>query len=88
MLMKAVILYRAKSEFASSVDEYVREFGRETGKGIALVDQDSRQGIEIARLFDIMQFPAIVVFRDDGSFIQAWTEREKWPTISELSYYT
>ncbi len=85
--MKAVILYRPNSEFDTSVNEYVREFGRETGKTIALVDQDSPQGSEIANLYEVMQFPAIVVFRDDGSFAQSWIEREKWPTISELSYY-
>lgn len=85
--MKAVILYKPNSELETSVNEYTREFGRETGKAIALVDSDSAQGVEIAKLYDILQFPAIVVFRDDGSFIQAWTERDKWPTISELSFY-
>lgn len=85
--MKAVILYRPGSEFETSVNEYVREFGRETGKAIALVDQDSSQGIEIANLYEVMQFPAIVAFRDDGSFAESWIERDKWPTISELSYF-
>ena len=85
--MKAVILYKPNSETESSVQEYVREFGRETGRTIALVDSDSIQGIEIAKLYDVVQFPAIVVFRDDGSFIESWLDREKWPTISELSFY-
>lgn len=85
--MKAVILYQPNSEMESSVQEYVREFARETGQTIALVDSDSVQGLEIAKLYDIMQFPSIVVFKDDGSFIESWLDREKWPTISELSYY-
>lgn len=85
--MKAVILYKPNSETESSVQEYVREFGRETGRTIALIDSDTVQGIEIAKLYDVVQFPAIVVFRDDGSFIESWLDREKWPTISELSFY-
>ena len=85
--MKALILYKPNTELERSVNEYVREFGRETGRSIALVDNDSVQGIEIAKLYDIWQTPAILVFRDDGSLIQSWTERDKWPTISELSYY-
>lgn len=85
--MKAVILYQPDTELESSVHEYVQEFGRETGKAIALVDSNSPQGVEIAKLYDILQFPAIVVFKDDGSFIESWVERDKWPTISELSYY-
>lgn len=85
--MKAVILYKPNGEAETSVREYVREFGRETGRSIALIDSDSIQGIEIAKLYDIMQFPSIVVFRDDGSFVESWLDREKWPTISELSFY-
>lgn len=85
--MKAVILYKPNSESESSVQSYVREFARETGKTIALVDSDSIQGAEIAKLYDIVQFPSIVVFRDDGSYIESWIDREKWPTISELSFY-
>jgi hypothetical protein len=85
--MKAVILYQPNSETETSVQEYVREFGRETGRAIALVDSDSIQGIEIAKSYDVMRFPCIIVFRDDGGFIEAWPDREKWPTISELSFY-
>jgi hypothetical protein len=85
--MKAVILYKPNSEMESSVQDYIREFAHQTGKTIALVDSDSVQGIEIAKLYDIVQFPSIVVFRDDGSFIESWLDREKWPTVSELSFY-
>jgi hypothetical protein len=55
--MKVVILYRPNSETERSVQEYVREFSRETGKAITLVDSDSIQGIDMARLYDIMRFP-------------------------------
>lgn len=85
--MKAVILYKPNTETESGIQAYTREFARETGKTIALVDSDSIQGIEIAKLYDIVQFPSIVVFRDDGSFVESWLDREKWPTISELSFY-
>lgn len=68
--------------------EYAREFGRQTGRTINMLDQDSIEGGEMAKLYDIMQFPAIIAFRDDGSLVQTWTERDKWPTISELSYYS
>ena len=74
--MKAVILYKPNTERETSVLEYVREFAHVTG-----------HGIEIAKLYDIMQFPAIVVFKDDGEYIRSWLERDSWPTISELSFY-
>ncbi len=85
--MKAVILYKPNTELETSVNEYTREFSRQTGRAIELIDVESVAGAETARLYDIMQFPAILVFRDDGQFIQSWIDREKWPTISELSFY-
>ncbi|MBP7837438.1 hypothetical protein KA021_01915 [Candidatus Saccharibacteria bacterium] len=85
--MKAVILYKPNTEKETSVLEYVREFARVTGRPIELMDVDTVHGIEIAKLYDIMQFPAIVVFKDDGEYIRSWLERDSWPTISELSFY-
>ena len=85
--MKAVILYKPNTEKETSVLEYVREFARVTGRPIELIDADTVHGIEIAKLYDIMQFPAIVVFKDDGEYIRSWLERDSWPTISELSFY-
>lgn len=85
--MKAVILYKPNTERETSVLEYVREFARVTGRPIELMDVDTVHGIEIAKLYDIMQFPAIVVFKDDGEYIRSWPERDSWPTISELSFY-
>jgi hypothetical protein len=81
--MKAVILYNQTLRKNTSVLEYVREFARVTGRPIELMDVDTVHGIEIAKLYDIMQFPAIVVFKDDGEYIRSWLERDSWPTISD-----
>lgn len=86
--MKAVILYKPKSETETSVHDYVRDFERQTGKSITLLDCESVEGVEKAKAYDILRFPAVVALRDDGSFVEAWVDREKWPTISELSYYS
>jgi len=85
--MKAIILFKPNTETERSVSEYVREFARETGKEINLIDVESVEGVEMAKLYDILQTPAIVTFRDDGTIVEAWTEQEKWPTIAELSFY-
>ena len=85
--MKVVILYQPNTELESSVNEYVREYKQETNHDIELIDSDSVQGAETAKIYDILQFPAIVALKDDGMFVEAWTERDKWPTVSELSFY-
>ena len=86
--MKAVILYKPNSEAESSVLEYVHDFEYQTGKTITLLDCESPEGVEKSKAYDILQFPAVVALRDDGSFVESWIDREKWPTISELSYYS
>ncbi|MFO0970867.1 MAG: hypothetical protein U0520_00740 [Candidatus Saccharimonadales bacterium] len=85
--MKTVILYRPNSEGETSVQAYIREFERETGRSIELIDSTTVSGVQVARLYDVVQFPAIIAMREDGSFIEIWQERSKWPTISELSFY-
>lgn len=86
--MKALILYKPNSEHDTPVQGYVREFLRRTGKGLDLIDAESREGISLAQLYDIVQFPALVAVRDDGEIIEKWPELEKWPTMNELTYYT
>lgn len=86
-VMKVVILYRPNTEKERSVHEYTREFARQTGRSIELIDVDTVHGTSFAQLYDIMQFPTILVFRDDGNYIRSWPERDSWPTISELSFY-
>lgn len=86
--MKVLIFYKPVSELASSVESYVREFERQTGRKLELIDIESKDGITKAGLYDIVQQPAIVALQDDGSLVNTWLERDKWPTISELSAYT
>lgn len=72
--MKLLILYRPNSEHARQVEDFVRDYQRqfESGKKIELISMDSREGVAHANLYDIMQFPAIVALRDDGSVLNAW----------------
>jgi len=86
--MKVVILYKPNSEHDSLVQGYVREFVRRTGKALKIINAESREGISLAKLYDALQFPALIATRDNGEFVQIWPEFEKWPTMNELTYYT
>jgi len=85
--MKVVILYQPESEHDTRVQEYVEDFRRVTGRELTLLDAYSKEGVELAKTHDILQFPAIVVVENDGGFVESYTELDKWPTASELSYY-
>ncbi len=70
--MKAVILYRPDSEDARAVEEFVREFTRRTNRDIELINIDTVEGTNMAELYDIMQYPAVVVIKDDGALVKHW----------------
>ncbi len=66
------MLYRPESEDSRAVDEFVREFTRRTNKQIQEVDIDTIEGTRLAELFDILQYPSVVVTKDDGSYVKHW----------------
>lgn len=86
--MSINIIYRPNSETSSAAEAYANQFEREFSAQIKLIDQDSKDGIRFSQLYDIMQFPALVVVQEDGALVNMWTDRDKWPTLSELSFYS
>lgn len=84
--MKTLLLYRPNSEHERLVLDYVRDFKMQTGKELPTLDVDSREGIELCRLYDIMQYPAIVVTDEDGKVQNIWAG-ESLPRVGEVSYY-
>jgi hypothetical protein len=84
--MKAVILYRPVSEHAREVDDYVREFKMRTGKDFKLVSTETKDGANLAKLYDIMSYPAVLVTDDDGKLQKLWTG-EHLPLYDEVQGY-
>lgn len=86
--MKVVILYRVRSEQASNVESFIRDFETSHQSGrLEVLDVDSRDGIAMATLYDVMQYPAILALRDDGSVLKSW-EGGALPLMDEIAYYT
>ncbi len=85
--MKVIMLFRPNSEHDTSANQYAENFTRVTGKKLNLMDYDSPEGADIARIHDITSIPAILALRDDSSLMESWLEQDKWPTASELSFY-
>ena len=84
--MKVLILYRPNSEHARRIEEFIHDYqNRHEGDRLEILDIDSREGIAAASLYDIMQYPAIVVTRQDGSVQQAW--QGDLPLMSEVASY-
>ena len=80
------MLYRTNSEHATSVEAYLRDFYSRTGKELTTIDVDTPEGAELCKLYDIVQYPAILVTDSNGNLQNLWAG-DNLPTISEVSYY-
>jgi hypothetical protein len=84
--MKAAILYHPNSEHSRSIEEYVRDFERRTGKIISLVSLETPEGAEMARLYDIVRYPAVLATRESGELLKEWQE-DNLPLFQEVEAY-
>lgn len=84
--MRAVVVYKYHSDHAREVLDYLRDFERQTNQTLEEVDPDTRDGADFCRLYDVVEYPSIVVMQDDGVMQNMWRGRPL-PMIDEVRYY-
>ena len=77
------ILYRPDSEHERPVMEFQRELAKNQVI-TQLVNVDSRDGTALAKLYDIVRYPGVLLIEQDGRLRQAWSG--ELPTLSDISY--
>lgn len=86
--MKVMVLYRPDSEHGRQVDNFIHDFkDRHEDGQLEVLNIDSREGSAMASLYDVMQYPAILALRNDGSVLKMW-EGGDLPLMDEVAYYT
>lgn len=85
--MKAYALYHPESEFYRSVEEFAHDFERTRGIKVELLSLETKEGADMARLYGVMQYPAILAVRNDGQLMKIW-EGPIMPLMDEVSAYT
>lgn len=85
--MRTVILYHPNSEFAGMSEDFKRDYERRHyGRQIELVSLEEVEGAEMAKLYDVVRYPAILALKDDGSLLKLWQDRP-WPPLDEVAAY-
>lgn len=84
--MRTVVIYKEQTDYARSVDEYLRDYERQTGHKLETMNPDTRGGTTFCRTYDIVEYPSIVALDDNGELQNIW-RGTSFPTINELSYY-
>lgn len=84
--MKTVVVYKEKSEHARVVEDFLRDFTKQTGKTIETIDPETLSGSAYCQAHDIVEYPTIVATDDAGHHLQTWRGLPL-PRINEVSYY-
>lgn len=85
--MRIAILYRPETEGAGKAMDYARDFSmRYRDKKLDLINVESAEGDNMARLYGLTNYPAIVALSSDGQLLQLWQDQQL-PLMSELDAY-
>ena len=85
--MKVLVLYRPNSEHGRRVEDFIRDYQRAGHSGtIEALNIDTREGSATASLYDVMQYPTILVARQDGSIVRSW-QGDTLPLQNEIAAY-
>jgi hypothetical protein len=85
--MKVVIYFRRNNETERQASDYAENYRRATGFNIQLEDVDTRAAQQAISVYELMQYPAMVVKSSaDDRVLNTW--QGTMPLINELQYYT
>lgn len=84
--MKVAVLYRSQTENERLVLDFERDYLHQTGRELTLYDLNTREGADLAELYDVVRYPAVLAMANDGTLLQMW-QGEILPLMSDVTYY-
>lgn len=84
--MRVVCVWRDRSDYGRTVEEWLTEFERRTGKVVESLDPDTKEGEGFCQAYDVVEYPTLLALSDNGSMLAMWRGR-MLPTFDEVSYW-
>lgn len=87
--MRVVVLYHPKSQHGGQVQDYARDFKKlhpEENRELKLISLETKEGAQLAKLYDVVRYPAVLALAKDGTMQRLWQD-ENLPLLRELDYY-
>jgi hypothetical protein len=86
--MRTVIVYHPNQEFAGVVEDFKRDFeSRQADKQVELISLETTPGAELAKLYDVVRYPAILVIAENGNLQKLWQD-QPFPLFDEVAAYS
>lgn len=87
--MRVVVVTKPAMDYSRSVDTFLEDFARQTGRTLEVLDPESHNGESFCRAYDIVEYPTIVALGNVGGMemVQHVWAGATLPTINEVNYY-
>lgn len=85
--MRVIAIFKDQTDYARTVINFLRDFNRQTGNQLEVMDPDTVEGANFCTIYDIVRYPTIIALSDNGQMQNIWVGLPL-PTINEVSYYT
>ena len=82
--MRVICIYRDNQDYTRTVDEWIENLRRQTGKTIETMDPD--QNVNFCESYDVVEYPTILALGDNGEVRASWRGRSL-PLINEVLAY-
>ena len=82
--MRVVCVYRDNQDYSRTVNEWLEDFRRQTGREIEAIDPDCEPGF--CEAYDVVEYPTILALGERGDVRASWRGREL-PLVNEVLYY-
>lgn len=84
--MRVVVVYKQQTDHTRTVEEYMADFQRLTGRELEAINPEEPDGISFCEAYGIVEYPTVIAVSDDGHMQNMWRGLPL-PTMSEVSYY-
>ena len=82
--MRVVCVYKDNQDYTRSVNEWIEDLRRQTGREIETMDPDRNPGF--CEAYDIVDYPTIIAIDHDGSIRAVWRGRNL-PLLDDVTFY-
>ena len=82
--MRIICIYRDNQDYTRTVDEWLENFRRQTGREIETMNPDENPNF--CETHDILEFPTIIALGEQGDVRASWSGRDM-PLIDEVLFY-
>ncbi len=82
--MRVVCVYRDNQDYSRSVNEWISNLHRQTGKEIEIINPDNDP--KFCEAYDVVEYPTILALGEQGDVRASWRGLNL-PLIDDVLYY-